>query len=820
MATQETVEDLLFRMHLNADEMDQQFVQISRTLQENLSRINRERNIIDLQTRIDLQGLDRATDATQIFEVRQRSLQRQIELQRQRLSLLNAALQDTRQRTGENSDATQRAQINYEQARLAVRRLETQLQRLNETQNETSTGAANWTERIRNVITGGQFLAGLENIQGVIEAVGQEVTRLNERFKEMEKTAFDFNLPFDKARDFAMQVRLAGGELQDVGGYLRGLTDALVKGEVDDPEFIALEKYGAEIFDATGRLKDYASILDEVAEAYQRAKAEGSEIEFLQLTGGESGVTDAIQVLERLTEAKEDAAKVVKSGIDPEEMRQGERAINLVTLQLEEFHDTLADLITPATIEFANKLFETFRIGTQFVKDNKEEIQEFGAALSKISEYMPSSLIADNAFKSLKKIFDSDSEAAKNFKKGLEGLNDEVNKGTDKNPLSQYGIQRTNQFRDEIEDLRLELDFVDEYKRKIAELNLWRSRELDGKIYLSDDERLAIEDLYSVKLEKIYRERAEKQNQILEESKQRTAEFIKETNAILADRDLTPWQKEAIEIWNWKQQAVQALDEYRAAVGEKNQFIEEAAAITANALAKEAEAFEKEMDRIKGKNQSLAEKIFEQEHSRRDVDIMRAQKERAEMYNEGIYSAEMIERWYKNRKSEIAKTARDDRNYSKLPDLPSSNYQVQDFYDKLQSQVDSAMSSPDHPAYQLQQQHEQIRQALQGQMQQAFQAPIQEFSRSVQEFSALPERFSQITADYGDRAQEVNRSISERQAPQINQTISLNIDLGGAYVFDNELKAKLTDDIVTEVANAIRDAVQSEVGTTNYSYGN
>ncbi|MBQ6976317.1 MAG: hypothetical protein IJQ16_07175 [Selenomonadaceae bacterium] len=177
MATQETVEDLLFRMHLNADEMDQQFVQISRTLQENLSRINRERNIIDLQTRIDLQGLDRATDATQIFEVRQRSLQRQIELQRQRLSLLNAALQDTRQRTGENSDATQRAQINYEQARLAVRRLETQLQRLNETQNETSTGAANWTERFNNFIRGGQLLSAFDNVRDVIATVTEEVTR-------------------------------------------------------------------------------------------------------------------------------------------------------------------------------------------------------------------------------------------------------------------------------------------------------------------------------------------------------------------------------------------------------------------------------------------------------------------------------------------------------------------------------------------------------------------------------------------------------------------------------------------------------------------
>lgn len=64
----DTVEDLLFRLHLNADEMNQQFVQVSRTLQDNLSRINRERNIVDIQTRIDLQGLDRATDATQILK--------------------------------------------------------------------------------------------------------------------------------------------------------------------------------------------------------------------------------------------------------------------------------------------------------------------------------------------------------------------------------------------------------------------------------------------------------------------------------------------------------------------------------------------------------------------------------------------------------------------------------------------------------------------------------------------------------------------------------------------------------------------------------
>lgn len=847
----DTVEDLLFRLHLNADEMNQQFVQVSRTLNENLSRINRERNLIDIQTRIDLQGLDRATDATQIFEVRQRSLQRQIELQRQRLNLLNVALQDTRQRTGDASDETQRAQIRYEQARLAVARLETQLQNLNETQNDTSAGTADWAENISNVIKGGMLIAAFENVSEVISAVNEQVMRLIERFKEMEKTAYDFNLPFDKAKEFAMQIKLAGGELEDVGGYLRGITDAVVKGQVDDPEWIALTKYGAEIIDReTGRLKNYAEIWDEVAKAYEKAKAAGNEIEFLQLTGGESGVTDAIQALERWKEAQEDAAKVVKSGIDAKELRQAERAVNLLTTQFEELHDALADLITPAVAEFAENLFKIFREGTKFVKENKDEIREWGATFAEISKHMPTTLPFANAFDSLKNIFNSDSEAAENLKQGLEGLNKTDNsKVFDRDNLSQYGVTRANQFRDEAEDIRLELDYIDEYQRKIAQLNLWKSRELDGKIYVSDDERAAIEELYSVKLEQIQRERAEKSAQILEESKQRTAQLVQETNEILAEKNLSPWEKEANEIGRWQHQSLDAIAELSKAVQDKTALLEESAAVAQNAAAKETAAFEKEierieqeLDRIRDKNMSLAEKIFEQEHSRRDIDVKNAQKERARMYEEGGYNANQIERWYKNRLAEIQKNVNEDRggDYRKMPKLPDGSKQGNtDYWDNIQAQAEKATNQTnaaqqlENQREQLTQQHEQFQQALQNhadqfgqyiqdfaqvpeQTRQALLEPINNFSQSVQNFAQVPGQISSAVESLNRLPQEQ----PAQQQPQITINLSPNINLGGAYVFDNAMKKQLTDDITTEVANAIKNAVQSAVNSNDYSYGN
>ena len=101
---------------------------------------------------------------------------------------------------------------------------------------------------------------------------------------------------------------------------------------------------------------------------------------------------------------------------------------------------------------------------------------------------------------------------------------------------------------------------------------------------------------------------------------------------------------------------------------------EEVSAIVAEAAAKEARAFEREVDRIKGKTQTLYDKIFEIDHSQYENDLRKIQQEylqtAQELQESGVLS------YYKNdldylfgrQQQELAKRAAKDKNYRKSPE--------------------------------------------------------------------------------------------------------------------------------------------------------
>lgn len=200
---------------------------------------------------------------------------------------------------------------------------------------------------------------------------------------------------------------------------------------------------------------------------------------------------------------------------------------------------------------------------------------------------------------------------------------------------------------------------------------------------------------------------------------------------------------------------------------------------------------------------------------------MRAQKERAEMYEEGMYPAQMIERWFQNRLGEIRGNVADDSSgkYTQKPKLQRENpsgFQIlygnniaqqqlpnTDFYSQIQGQVDKYLNAEGSPAYNLQQQHAALQQALN--------VPIDKFAQSVQEFAAVPQQLSSVVLDAGQRTP---------QTVNVSPNINLNIDLGGAYVFDNYMKMQLVDDITNDVVKSVTDAVQGATSQMNYSYSN
>ena len=63
------------------------------------------------------------------------------------------------------------------------------------------------------------------------------------------------------------------------------------------------------------------------------------------------------------------------------------------------------------------------------------------------------------------------------------------------------------------------------------------------------------------------------------------------------------------------------------------------------------------------------------------------------------------------------------------------------------------------------------------------------------------------------------KSLSNREPPQINISPNNNIDLGGAYVFDNALKKQLVDDITSQIVDKITTAVRQATSRSSYGYG-
>lgn len=804
MAVDNSVGGLYIRLGLSLSELETGFITASQTVAANISRLNREADLIRLRAEVEIAGLDEVDDAERILQIRADALNQRMAIQRDRVMLLEAAYRDVVNVHGETSVAAQRAAVRLERERLSLANLERELRNLSETQEETNGVLGELTNMLPTIPTKLQAVGmAFAAVTAGVGAAGAATKELLDEFRELQNQSYELDMPFEKTRDFLRQLKLGGGDIGDFEGYIRGITDAYVKGEYDDPEFVALRKYGAVITDATGRLKDFKDLTEEVYQAWLKADAAGEGIEFLQLTGGEAGVRDAIQYFTRLKEAREDAAKIFTAKIDDKELHELDRTMKLVEEQAGELQKAFGGIFTPAMQAAGEKSFQLFHDGTQFLEENKDAIQRWGfvaaetfdTIANKLSE-LTSYSMPDTGDEKVDRMLDGlqrriaefndqalwgdESKWSKIFSKLpsdiLESLgildraeerqrayNAEVQssakswadfrretekvKKTD-DVLSQYGIKRIQQFKDELEDIQIELDFGDnDYEKALAQLNLWRDRELADKLRVSSDERAAIDELYSAKLEQIERERADKiieiqksvnaelrlnfaeRQKLIEYEKEkfiaagmdeadayqlaqgtinekfktsldeRLAKIEDEKNAWigagmdeaeaieLAQRRIDKAMEEAAEkaqkYWDDAsdieynmthtafEKQLRDIERWKDAQTSKAETAEEVAGIIRNAAAKEAEAFEREVDRIKNLAQNLEDEIFEMENSQYEADKRRAYQ-KAKNYLDSGADPEKVQRFLSDRLGQLDKRARESRakggDYTKKPE--------------------------------------------------------------------------------------------------------------------------------------------------------
>lgn len=179
---------------------------------------------------------------------------------------------------------------------------------------------------------------------------------------------------------------------------------------------------------------------------------------------------------------------------------------------------------------------------------------------------------------------------------------------------------------------------------------------LQNKLDTIEKERQAwakagMDELESVEL-------AQKQiAKVYEEVNARIQEHIKNAADMEYEMTHTAFEKQIRDIEQWEEAQRQKAD-----------TAEEVQSIISESAMKEAQAFEREMERIKGTLQSLEDKVFEQEHSQYENDLRRAQQERIKLYEDfqskGILDTRtqaLIERYYNNSIGKINQRAKESK---------------------------------------------------------------------------------------------------------------------------------------------------------------
>lgn len=619
-------------------------------------------------------------------------------------------------------------------------------------------------------------------------------------FKELKKQASDLYLSLSKTQELASLVDLAGGDFDDWRDYIRGASDAVIKGAADDPEVLTFEKYGVDIQDEKGNLLPFDEIWKNIYEGYKRAEEIGQAEEFIMMTNGEA-VHDVAQLFQNMENAFKKYDEIKWSTSDFAALSELSSNLKMAEVQTNEFNNALSTLGAPLANLAAESNFEFFKTMTELVEENRDTILlwEFAAIEAFKSGKEAIAEFADWAINKLKELNDffgitdklqslitgigesvgltaefeetltaSDSDKDSIFdraKKDLDVYNAANEKSREETKKSRseaeglsYSLNRIAKYKEEIADIRIELKFGDDnYKKSLAQLEQWRETALkDARRY--EEEQKVIAEEYALKRQLIERQHQEEIQKIREESLDRAKGFLQEAADIEYESTHSAFEKQLYDIEQWKaaqlekattaeesaaivtaalakesaaikaeaediqnnikaltnetadiefknthsafEQQLRDIEKWKQAQLEKARTAEEVAAVISNAAIKETAAFENEMDRIKGKTQSLLEKIFEQSNSQRNIDIMRAQKQRQEYIDEGIYDPRLVEQWYQNELAKISNKGFKDKEYRRTPNLPywqERNQNARDymklpeenFHDRIRQDVDS-----------------------------------------------------------------------------------------------------------------------------------
>ena len=329
------IEALYISLGLNIEDLKLGFDTAGKTVSQSLKKLNQENKKIQIKTDVDLAKLQAAGSELDKIKVRYESINRQLDIQKQKEAILQAQLQSYTKNYGKDHDLTARAEMALLSQQKVVAGLQNRLGavgvemdklapkttqsfgRMSRAANEArgavgklGEGYAFLSSKLATVLAIAATGAGLFNLTKAAMEGGEATYRLTQRLHMTAAEAGQLKRVFS----------LAGVDINAVTPFIAKLDKQLMSaGEKGNATSKALDKFGISLMDAQGNLLGINDQLARLSEGYKTAQMAGEEEAFTAEVLGAKGAA-LIPILEQYTDLLEISKGIKTTGLlNPED---------------------------------------------------------------------------------------------------------------------------------------------------------------------------------------------------------------------------------------------------------------------------------------------------------------------------------------------------------------------------------------------------------------------------------------------------------------------------------------------------------------------
>lgn len=408
-------------LQIRADSLRQAENQIN----ENIARINARIENIKVRTELDTSKLSGAASEFDKAKAHVQGLNRELDLQNQKLAEMKRALATSISANGLNHVKTINLDTDIRRQIQEIDKLKAKIQELNNISPPKNNNLLSGYLNIKGDISGrlnqiatsftgitsaagsadGAITKALDIIGAIPHPAGKAVAALAAIplvIKGIENSLLELAKPAISGGDSfyvmsrGMQLSVAdmaklstiakvtGIEIGEVNNSLRRFSMQMTKaGERNNLAIQTLKRYGAEITDENGRLKNAVELAGELGKALKAAQAEGNGAAFRDIVGGKFWSGDFITFLEDFADNMETASKIVKNGLaNPTWAHQIRGEINTMNTQAAQLHGAFSASLMPVADEIVPRTTERLGELTKAIAANKENIKFLGDTMA------------------------------------------------------------------------------------------------------------------------------------------------------------------------------------------------------------------------------------------------------------------------------------------------------------------------------------------------------------------------------------------------------------------------------------------------------